>query len=146
MAPIKFLELIEADKPIDVYGNGQMRRDFTYVDDLVEGIVRLMELHTGNRKTGRGRRRQGYAFPGRTWRVVNIGNGQPVELMDFIAALEAALGKTAEKNMLPMQKGDVAETFASNALLSALTGYKPSVGVEDGVRRLVEWYRDLQTR
>ncbi len=141
MAPIKFLELIEADKPIDVYGYGRMRRDFTYIDDLVEGVVRLMDCVP---ETGRPFAADGVTdtlSPVAPWRVVNVGNGSPVELMDFIAALEHALGRTARKNMLPMQKGDVTETYASNALLTALTGYTPEVGIKEGIEQLVRWYR-----
>ena len=146
MAPLKFLELIEADKPIEVYGNGQMRRDFTYIDDLVEGVVRLMDCVPEAGKPVEVEGVEDTLSPVAPWRVVNIGNGKPVELMDFIAALEHALGKTAQKNMLPMQKGDVTETYASNALLEFLTSYKPKVGIEEGVKKLVDWYRDLQTR
>ncbi len=138
MAPIKFLELIEAGKPIDIYGNGAMRRDFTYVDDLVEAVVRLMDRVP---QIGEPTKGEDTLSPVAPWRVVNIGNGKPVELLDFISALESALGKTANRNMLPMQKGDVVETYASNALLTALTGYTPRVGIVEGVRRLVDWHR-----
>lgn len=140
MAPIKFLELIEANKPIDIYGNGKMRRDFTYIDDLIEGVVRLMHKAPKLDTPAEGVVTDTLS-PVAPWRIVNIGNGKPVELMDFISMLEKALGKTAKKNMLPMQQGDVAETYASNALLTALTGYTPRVGIEEGVMRLVEWQR-----
>ena len=141
MAPMKFLDLIESGKPIEVYGQGQMRRDFTFIDDLIEAIIGLIDCVP---ETGKSVVADGITdtiSPVAPWRVVNIGNGHPVELMDFIEALERALGKTADKKLLPMQKGDVVETFASNKLLAALTGYLPMVGIEEGVQRLVAWHR-----
>ncbi|PIO97169.1 NAD-dependent epimerase/dehydratase family protein, partial [Pleomorphomonas carboxyditropha] len=128
-------------EPIDVYGEGHMRRDFTYVDDLIEAIVRLVPVAPGedNRVTTEGvtdtLSRQA------PFRVVNIGGGQPVGLLDFIAAIEAALGKPAVRNLLPMQKGDVPQTYAAPALLEALTGYVPQTDVPTGVKNFVEWYR-----
>lgn len=139
MAPLKFLQLIEAGKPIEVYGNGAMRRDFTYVDDLVEGVVRLMACVPEAGKPLEADGAKDTLSSVAPWRVVNIGNGKPVELMDFIAALEKVLGRTAEKVMLPMQKGDATETYASNALLKALTGFRPKVSIEEGVQKLVDW-------
>ena len=140
MALFKFVAAILAGKPIEIYGDGEMRRDFTYIDDLVEAIVRLIDCvpETGKPVTVEGVTDS--LSPVAPWRVVNIGNGQPVELMDFIEALEQALGRTAEKIMLPMQKGDVTETYASNALLAALTGFRPKVAVTEGVQNLVDWY------
>ncbi len=140
MAPLKFLNLIEANKPIEIYGNGQMRRDFTYIDDLIEGIVRLMNCVPEIGKPVEEEGVKDTLSPVAPWRVVNIGNGKPVELMDFIATLEETLGKTAKKIMLPMQKGDVTETYASNGLLQLLTAFRPQVCVEAGVRQLVQWY------
>jgi UDP-glucuronate 4-epimerase len=142
MALFKFVAAMERGEPIDVYGEGRMRRDFTYVDDLVEAIVRLMGKVP--------ERDRPVTMDGVTdslsaiapWRVVNIAGGNPVGLMDFIEATEAALGKKAEKRMLPMQMGDVAQTWAAPDLLRALTGYVPQTGIEEGVRQFVGWYRD----
>lgn len=141
MAPLKFIKLIENGDPIEVYGEGRMRRDFTYIDDLIEGIVRLMEVVP---ETGRP-----IAFDGGAdslsevapWRVVNIGAGRPIWLMDFIATLEKHLGKEAIKTMLPMQQGDVSETWANADLLKALTGYVPATDLDKGIKALVDWYR-----
>lgn len=142
MAPLKFLKLIENDQPIDVYGQGQMRRDFTYIDDLIEGIVRLMDAVPETGKPVEVENGEDTLSAVAPWRVVNVGGGQPVWLMDFIETLERHTGKTAVKNMLPMQKGDVYETYASADLLQALTGYVPSTSVDDGIKALVDWYRN----
>lgn len=141
MALFKFVEAIEKGEPIDVYGEGNMRRDFTYVEDLVEAIVRLIPI-TPDEDTR-------VAAEGVTdtlskqapYRIVNIGGGQPVGLLDFIAAIETALGKPAVRNLLPMQKGDVPQTYAAPDLLKALTGYVPDTDVPTGVRTFVEWFR-----
>ena len=141
MALFKFVEAIETGAPIDVYGEGNMQRDFTYVGDLVEAIVRLVPVapNEGNRVTADGiidtLSKQG------PFRIVNIGGGQPVGLLDFIAAIETALGKPAVRNLLPMQKGDVPRTYAAPDLLRELTGYVPDTNVPTGVRNFVEWYR-----
>jgi UDP-glucuronate 4-epimerase len=138
MALFKFVEAILKGEPIDIYGEGRMSRDFTYVDDLVEGIVRLIDVVPSelNRVGGDTLSRQA------PFRTVNIGGGQPVELMRFVETVEAALGRAAVHNLLPMQPGDVPRTFASPALLRALTGYTPSTPIETGVERFVEWYRE----
>ncbi|WP_026784832.1 NAD-dependent epimerase [Pleomorphomonas koreensis] len=141
MALFKFVEAIETGAPIDVYGEGNMQRDFTYVGDLVEAIVRLVPVapNEGNRVTADGvtdtLSKQG------PFRIVNIGGGQPVGLLDFITAIETALGKPAVRNLLPMQKGDVPRTYAAPDLLRELTGYVPDTSVPTGVRNFVEWYR-----
>ncbi|MFT4095668.1 MAG: NAD-dependent epimerase/dehydratase family protein [Rhodoblastus sp.] len=138
MAPQKFLEAIDAGRPIDVYNHGEMQRDFTYIDDLVEAIVRLVSRAPvagetiGDTDT---------ISPVAPFRVVNIGRGAPVQLMDFIAALEQAAGRKAERHFMPMQKGDVPITFANCDLLEALTGYRPSTGIDVGVPALVDWFR-----
>lgn len=138
MAPQKFLEAIEAGRAIDVYNNGDMQRDFTFIDDLIEAIVRLVDcvpdpaIKMGERDT---------ISPVAPFRVVNIGRGAPVPLMDFIAVLERAAGKPAKRNYLPMQKGDVPVTFANCDLLETLTGYRPTTPIEVGVAALVEWFR-----
>jgi UDP-glucuronate 4-epimerase len=141
MALFKFVDAIEKGEPIDVYGEGRMRRDFTYVEDLVEAIVRLIPVAPGedNRVTAEGV--TDTLSKQAPFRIVNIGGGQPVGLLDFIAAIEQALGKPAVRNLLPMQKGDVPQTYAAPDLLKALTGYVPETGVPTGVRSFVEWFR-----
>ncbi|MEO6015334.1 MAG: NAD-dependent epimerase/dehydratase family protein [Devosia sp.] len=140
MAIFKFVAAIESGEPIDVYGHGRMRRDFTYIDDLVEGVVRLVDVVPGRAKASE----IDSLSPVAPWRVVNIAGSMPVELTAFIASVERALGKTAEKKLLPMQPGDVTETFASSHLLFALTGYRPTTPVNEGVRSFVEWYRSYE--
>jgi UDP-glucuronate 4-epimerase len=141
MALFRFVDAIEQGLPIDVYGEGKMRRDFTYVGDLVEAIVRLTDVIPleASRVSADGvidtLSHQG------PFRIVNIGRGQPIGLLDFIEAIEAALGKPALRSLLPMQKGDVPQTFASPDLLRALTGYVPSTGVAEGVAQFVDWFR-----
>lgn len=144
MALFKFVDAILNDKPIDIYGEGRMSRDFTYIDDIVEGIVRLSRVapDEANRVTATGvddtLSRQA------PFRVVNIGGGEPVELMRFVEVVEATVGKPAIRNMLPMQQGDVPRTYASPALLNALTGFTPAITVEDGVRKFVDWYLEYR--
>jgi UDP-glucuronate 4-epimerase len=139
MALYKFVDAIEKGQPIDIYGEGRMKRDFTYVDDLVEAIVRLIPRTP---KVGEPVAPAGLdsLSPVAPWRVVNIAGGTSVGLMDYIEAIEQALGKTALKRLLPMQPGDVHETHADPSLLVALTGYKPTTQVRDGVKAFVDWY------
>ena len=140
MALQKFAELISCDKPIQIYNHGSMRRDFTYVEDLVMSIVRLM--HVVPKEDGR--------VPGDSlspvapFRIVNIGNGAPRKLMDFISVLEQCLGKEARKEYLPMQMGDVPATHADISLLKNLTGYSPHTPVEVGVKKFVEWFENFK--
>ncbi|MCW5719886.1 MAG: SDR family NAD(P)-dependent oxidoreductase [Devosia sp.] len=142
MALFKFVSAIERGETIEVYGMGRMRRDFTYIDDLVEAIVRLMATppESGQPVPIEGGRDS--LSPVAPWRSVNIAGGQQVELMDFIAAIETQLGRQAEKIMLPMQAGDVVATEADARLLAALIGYVPQTRVAEGVAAFVEWYRD----
>ena len=139
MALFKFVDAILAGRPIEIYGMGEMRRDFTYIDDLVEAIVRLADLppKLGERTGGA----VDTLSPVAPWRVVNIAGGQPVGLLEFVEAIEAATGRQAERIMLPMQPGDVRETFADHRLLEALTGLRPSISVAEGVAAFVDWYR-----
>ncbi|MDV3457463.1 NAD-dependent epimerase/dehydratase family protein [Sphingomonas sp. HF-S4] len=135
MALFKFAKAMLEGRPIDVYNNGNMVRDFTYIDDLAESIVRLTDAIPGREPV------EGDSLsPVAPFRTVNIGNGQPTPLMDYIGALEAALGREAIKNFLPMQQGDVPATEASSALLERLTGFKPSTPPAQGVARFVDWY------
>ncbi|PJI89811.1 NAD-dependent epimerase/dehydratase family protein [Sphingomonas koreensis] len=136
MALFKFAKAILADEPIDVYNNGEMARDFTYIADLTAAIVALIGAVPEQTAVA-----GDSLSPVAPFRVVNIGGGTPTPLMDYIAALEAALGKEARKNFLPMQAGDVPATEASPELLRNLTGFAPSTTVENGVRAFIEWYR-----
>jgi UDP-glucuronate 4-epimerase len=137
MALFKFTRAILNGDPIDIYNHGDMRRDFTYVDDLVEGITRLIDCPpTASAGPADS------LSPVAPYRIVNIGNGAPVGLMDFVQAIEAATGRTADKRLLPMQPGDVPATWADATLIEALTGPLPRTDIRDGVRRFVEWYRD----
>jgi UDP-glucuronate 4-epimerase len=143
MAAFKFTDAILKGDPIDVYNHGQMRRDFTYVGDLVRAIRLLMDAVPGGAET---------AVPGDSlspvapWRVVNIGNSAPVLLTDFIAAIEAATGLTAVRNLMPIQPGDVPATWADASLLQALTGYRPQTDIGTGMAEFVAWFRDYYAR
>jgi UDP-glucuronate 4-epimerase len=139
MALFKFVDAILKHRPIDVYGEGRMSRDFTYVDDLVEVIVRLAPLVP---ERGAASDEIDSLSPAAPFRVVNAGGGTPVELTRFVEAIEAKLGRIAEKNFLPMQQGDVTDTVASADLLQKLTGYMPATPVEEGVGKFVDWYRE----
>jgi len=139
MAYFKFTRAILAGDPIDIYNNGDMWRDFTYVGDLVRGIRLLMDAVPGGPETAVDGDSLSAAAP---FRVVNIGNSDKVRLLDFIAALEAALDRKAVRNMMPMQTGDMQATWADASLLRALTGYQPATELHDGVARFVEWYRE----
>ncbi|KAA2235233.1 NAD-dependent epimerase/dehydratase family protein [Salinarimonas soli] len=139
MALFKFVRATLSGEPIEVYGEGRMERDFTYIDDLIEAIARLIETPPA---AGEPCGAFDSLSPAGPFRVVNIGGGQPVGLLAFIDAMEDALDLKAERIMLPMQKGDVRATSAAPDLLEGLTGYKPSTPVGEGVRRFVEWYRD----
>ncbi len=140
MALFLFTKAILEGRPIDVFNHGQMRRDFTYVDDIVEGVVRVADRIPEPNGDWSGAKPD----PGTSnapYRIYNIGNNQPVELMHMIEVLEDCLGQRAEKNMLPMQPGDVPATYADVDDLVRDVGFKPQTSIEDGVRRFVEWYR-----
>jgi len=140
MALFKFTKAITAGEPIQVFNHGEHRRDFTYIDDIVEGVVRVLDRPAQPNPDWNG----AMPDPGTSaapWRVYNIGNNQPVELMDYIAALEKALGKTAIKEFLPLQAGDVPDTYADIDDLVEQFHYKPATPVEVGVRRFIDWYR-----
>jgi UDP-glucuronate 4-epimerase len=138
MALFRFTAAILKGEPIDVYNHGEMRRDFTYVDDLVTGITRLIDTPPGDTPVSAA----DSLSPDAPHRIVNIGNGLPVALTDFIAAIEAATGREALRRMLPMQAGDVPVTWADASLIEALTGPLPRTPVAEGVRRFVDWYRE----
>lgn len=138
MSPIKFAQAMLSGAPIDVYNNGEMARDFTFVDDLIESIVRLAQCVPGDAPAVV----EDSLSPVAPFRVVNIGQGRPVRLMDYIEALEHAFGVVANKRFLPMQPGELLETNASVDVLKALTGYAPSTPVSQGVPQFAAWYRD----
>ncbi len=141
MALFKFTKAILNGDPIDVYNYGDMKRDFTYVEDLVQGIRLLID--TPPVRPADGVVPEGDSLsPVAPWRVVNIGNSDAVQLTDFIAAIEAATGRTATRNLMPMQAGDVPATWANADLLRSLTGYAPQTRVPEGVAKFVAWYRD----
>ncbi|HIF9231020.1 TPA: NAD-dependent epimerase [Photobacterium damselae] len=145
MALFKFTNAIMEGKEIDVYNHGDMRRDFTYIDDIVEGVMRIQDVipepnldwtvETGSPATS--------SAP---YRVYNIGHGSPVKLMDYIEALEEALGIEAKKNFMDMQPGDVYMTYADTEDLFNATGYKPEVKVKEGVKAFVDWYRSYYNK
>lgn len=130
MAPMIFARAISAGEPIKVFNNGDLSRDFTYIDDIVEGTIRAID-----------RPPVAEGCPHAVaWKIYNIGCSQPVKLMDFIREIECALGREAEKVFLPMQPGDVYQTYADTGRLEHDTGYKPRVGLHEGITRFVEWY------
>lgn len=122
MAMLKFAQKMTAGEPIDIYNNGDLNRDFTYIDDIVEGFVAAVHKPLG-------------------YEIINIGNGQPVKLMDFVQTLEAELGIKAKLNMLPMQQGDVYETYASTDKAKSLLGFKAKTDLRSGVVQFVSWYK-----
>lgn len=142
MALYRFVDAILGGVPIDIYNHGEMFRDFTYVDDLARAISLLIPA-APPLVEGRGAAIPGDSLsPAAPWRIVNIGNSEKVRLLDFVDAIEEALGMKATRNLMPMQMGDVPATWADAALLKALTGYRPSTDFREGVRRFVAWYRD----
>ena len=142
MALFKFTKGILEGQPIPVYNRGQMVRDFTYIDDIVEGVIHVLDQPPG--------KGEGVSEPDRSasapWRIYNIGNSSRVQLMDYIRALEKALGLKATLELLPMQDGDVPATQADVSALESDFGYRPQVGVEEGIKRFVEWYRSYYSK
>jgi len=142
MALFLFTQAILEGRPIDVFNEGRMKRDFTYVDDIVEGILRVLDRPPTANPDWDG----AMPNPGSSrapYRLYNMGNEQPVELLTVIQCLEKALGRTAQKRMLPMQPGDVPATWAEVSDLARDTGFRPATGIEEGVRRFVAWYREF---
>ncbi len=139
MAMFLFTKAILAGEPIDVFNYGKMRRDFTYIDDIVEGVARVVRRAPSPIRSGPAQPDPGSSTA--PYRLYNIGNNQPVELLHLIETLEDCLGKKAVKNFLPMQPGDVPETFADVDDLIRDVGFKPSTPIEEGVARFVQWYR-----
>lgn len=139
MALFKFTKAIIAGEPIQVFNYGKHRRDFTYVDDIVEGVIRILDRPAASNLQWSGAQPDPGTSPA-PWRVYNIGNNSPVELMNYIAAIEKALGKKAQVQYLPLQDGDVPNTYADVDDLVAQFNYKPSTPVEAGIARFVDWY------
>jgi UDP-glucuronate 4-epimerase len=125
MAPMRFAQRMLKGEPIPVYNNGNMIRDFTYIDDINDGVIRIAEANILPR-----------------YQIYNIGRGEPVELMDFIQALERHLGVSADINLLPMQDGDVPRTMADTSAIRADFQYRPSISIDEGVKRFADWYQD----
>lgn len=140
MALFKFTKAILEGRPIDVYNHGAMQRDFTYIDDLVNGIRLLMEA--APQRGAEPVSTTDSLSPVAPFRVVNIGNSNAVPLTEFIAEIEAATGQRAEQNLMPMQAGDVPATWADASTLTALTGYQPRVSIKEGVQAFVSWYKN----
>jgi UDP-glucuronate 4-epimerase len=141
MALFLFTKAMLEGRAIDVFNHGQMVRDFTFIDDIAEGVVRVLD-RPATADPGFDSAQPDPARSNAPYRVFNIGNNNPVKLMDFIEAIEHALGRTATKNFLPLQDGDVPATFADVSELAAWTGFQPATPVRDGVARFVHWYRD----
>jgi len=129
MAPWLFTEAILNNKPIKVFNHGKMMRDFTYIDDIVEGVMRIQDVVPQKKAP---------------YSIYNIGNNQPIQLSEFIEAIENACGKKAEKNYMEMQPGDVPKTYADTAQLEAAVNYKPATSIQDGMIKFVEWYKAFQ--
>jgi len=129
MAPWLFTEAILNNQPIKVFNQGRMLRDFTYIDDIVEGVMRIQDVIPAD---------------GIPYSLFNIGNNEPIELARFIQAIETACGKTAEKIMLPMQPGDVERTYADTNRLETAVGYKPQTPIEQGIQKFVDWYKEYR--
>ena len=141
MAPMLFAKAIFDSKPIDVYNHGKMQRDFTYIDDIVEGVIRVCnKIPATNPVWNSDSPTPGSSFA--PYKIYNIGNNNPVELLYFIEIMEHSIGKSAIKNLLPMQAGDVVATFADVDDLARDVGFKPSTSIETGVAKFVDWYRN----
>jgi len=145
MAYWLFTRAILEGRPIDVFNQGRMRRDFTYIDDIVEGVVRVLD-QIAVAEPGYDRHHPTPAASDAPYRLYNIGNSQPVELLDFIGAIEDALGRKAVRNLLPMQAGDVEATYADVSALERAVGFRPVTPIEVGVGQFVDWYREWTSR
>ncbi len=141
MSPMIFSDAIMHDRPIEIFNGGDMLRDFTYIDDVVESVVRLVDTPA----TPNPRWSANKADPSSStapYRIYNVGSSSPIKLMDFIESIEQAIGKEAKKIFCPMQQGDVYQTNADTSLLEAAIGFRPSTPLLEGVKATVEWYRE----
>lgn len=145
MSPILFADRISRGEPIDVFNHGDHSRDFTYIDDIVEGVIRVLD-HPAQADPAYVAEQPNPGTSDAPYRVYNIGNDQPVQLLHFIQLLEEQLGRSVEKRLLPMQPGDVADTWADVSALRRDLGYAPNTSIEEGVTRFVAWYRDYHQR
>ncbi len=146
LAPFRFVDAILDDRPIDIYNHGNMYRDFTHVSDLVRGIHLLIDKAPVRPGQGEAIPEWDSLSPAAPFRVVNIGNSEKVRLMDFVEAIEDALGMKAKRNFMDMQMGDVPATWADATLLQNLTGYRPQTDIRDGVVEFVKWFRDYYNK
>lgn len=141
MSPFLFIDAIMNDRPIKVFNNGDMLRDFTYIDDIVEGVCRIMDVIPEGNPEWDDSNPDPATSPA-PYRIYNIGNQKPTKLMDYIACIEKALGKEAKKEFLPMQPGDVYQTYADSSALAEATGFTPSTDLQQGINETVEWFRN----
>ena len=142
MALFLFTKAALEGNKIDVFNNGEMLRDFTYIDDIVEGVIRVIDNHAKSDKNWNGKTGEP-STSSAPYKIYNIGNNNPVKLMDFITAIENKLGKTIEKNMMPIQAGDVPATYADVSDLVENLGYKPATPIQDGINKFVDWYLEF---
>ncbi|MDE5882709.1 MAG: NAD-dependent epimerase [Muribaculaceae bacterium] len=141
MSPFLFMDAILHDRPIKVFNNGDMLRDFTYIDDIVEGIVRIVDVIPEGNKDWDETNPDPATSPA-PYRIYNIGNSHPTKLMDYIQCIEKAIGRKAKKEFLPMQQGDVYQTYADSSALAEATGFKPNTPLQLGIDRTVEWFKN----
>jgi UDP-glucuronate 4-epimerase len=145
MSMFMFTDKIIKGEPIDVFNEGHHARDFTYIDDIAQGVVRVNDKVAAPNPAWSGKQPDP-ASSSAPYRLYNLGNHAPVQLLDYITCIEKAVGKIAKKNMLPMQPGDVPATFADVEDLKSDIGFEPKTPIEEGVRRFVAWYRDFYRR
>jgi UDP-glucuronate 4-epimerase len=140
MSPSLFAGAILRDEPINVFNQGKMQRDFTYIDDIVEGVVRVLDkVPQGDKAFDTNAPDPSFSYA--PYKIYNIGNNQPVQLMEFIETIETAVGKVAKKNFLPMQDGDVVATYADIDSLTEAVGFKPSTSLKEGIEKFAAWYK-----
>jgi UDP-glucuronate 4-epimerase len=142
MSPFLFVRAILEGKPLKIFNNGKHRRDFTYIDDIVEGVLQTLD-HTATPNTDWSGLAPDPASSRAPWKIYNIGNSQPVELLTYIGHIENALGRSAQKELLPLQPGDVEHTYADVEQLKIDTGYAPSTSIESGINKFVSWYKNF---
>ena len=145
MSPMLFADAITAGRPIKIFNNGNMGRDFTYIDDIIEGIVRVIKKSAGSNPEWNSELPDP-ATSTAPYRIFNIGSSSPVRLLDYIETLEEALSMKAEKELLPMQPGDVLETFSDMSDLEQAVGYKPTTSLKEGLRKFAEWYKSYYSK
>lgn len=141
MSPFLFMDAIMHDRPIKVFNNGDMLRDFTYIDDIVEGVVRILDIIPQDNPEW-DEKNPDPATSSAPYRIYNIGNQHPTRLMDYIQCIEKAIGREAKKEYLPMQPGDVYQTYADSSALAVATGFKPNTNLQTGIDRTVKWFKE----